>query len=99
MSDSERPDVLAFRELEQLIRHLGDELGSFRRRALQAEARLRERESADGSSHPAAETRLAELENENEALRSRLAAARSRTAAMLARMRFLRQQHDRASER
>ena len=41
MSDNERHDRTAFRELEVLIRHLGDELASFRRRALQAETQLR----------------------------------------------------------
>ena len=33
-----------FQELERLVRSLGDELGGFRRRALQAEARVRELE-------------------------------------------------------
>lgn len=35
-----------FHELERLVRHLGDELAGFRRRALQAEARVRELEEA-----------------------------------------------------
>ena len=41
MSDSVRPEIAAFAELEQLVKHLGDELAAFRRRALQAEARLK----------------------------------------------------------
>ena len=49
MSDNEqpsapasvRPELASFRELELLVRHLGDELASFRRRALTAEARLK----------------------------------------------------------
>jgi len=41
VSDNERHDRTAFRELEVLIRHLGDELASFRRRAMQAETQLR----------------------------------------------------------
>ena len=45
MSDSVRPETTAFAELEQLVKHLGDELASFRRRALQAEARLKSLES------------------------------------------------------
>ena len=45
MSDSERPEITAFRDLEQLVRHLGDELAGFRRRALLAESRLRELET------------------------------------------------------
>jgi hypothetical protein len=40
-SDSERPDAAAFTELQQLVRHLGDELASFRWLALQAEARVK----------------------------------------------------------
>ena len=35
-----------FHELERLVRHLGDELAGFRRRALQAEARVRELEES-----------------------------------------------------
>jgi hypothetical protein len=41
VSDRARPD-LALRELELLVRSLGEELASFRRRALDAERRLRE---------------------------------------------------------
>ena len=37
-----------FQELQRLVRHLGEELGGFRRRALQAEARVRELEEALG---------------------------------------------------
>ncbi len=39
-----RPDVAAFRELELLVRHLSDQLAGYRRRALGAEARVRELE-------------------------------------------------------
>ena len=42
MSDSERPDLAAYRELEQLIRTLGDEMAAWRRRAHEAEAHLKE---------------------------------------------------------
>ncbi|HEY9449718.1 MAG TPA: hypothetical protein VIQ60_08180 [Gemmatimonadaceae bacterium] len=45
MSDSERPDIAAFRELEQLIRSLGDEMSAWRRRAHEAESRLKEAEA------------------------------------------------------
>lgn len=41
MSDSVRPDLAAFRELEQLIRALGDEMAAWRRRAHEAEASLK----------------------------------------------------------
>ena len=92
-SDSERPDEAAFEELQQLVRHLGDELASFRRRALQAEARVK---AIDASSGPAKVTpeRLHMLERENADLRKRLEAARTRTHQILDRVRFLRQQHE-----
>ena len=96
MSDSERPEALAFRELEQLVRHLGDELAGFRRRALVAEARVRELEVA-GSQPGVKEQRelgdqLTRLEHDNAVLRGRLEAATARTKAMLDRVRFIRQQ-------
>jgi hypothetical protein len=96
MSDSERPEALAFRELEQLVRHLGDELAGFRRRALVAEARVRELE-VEGSQPGAREQRelgdqLTKLEHDTAVLRGRLEAATARTKAILDRVRFIRQQ-------
>ena len=96
MSDSERPEVLAFRELEKLVRHLGDELAGFRRRALLAEARVRDLES-EGSQPDVRQQRelgdkLTQLEHENAVLRGRLESATARTKAMLDRVRFIRQQ-------
>ena len=88
----------AFEELSQLVHHLGDELAGFRRRALQAEARLRMLEPEGGVELPSPE-RLAELERENAELRSRLETATVRTRQMLARVRFLRQQHDLGRDR
>ncbi len=93
MSDSVRPEVAAFAELEQLVKHLGDELASFRRRALQAEARLKTLESA-GVRGVVSPERVHYLERENAGLTSRLDAARARTQQMIDRVRFLRQQHD-----
>ena len=96
MSDSERPEALAFRELEQLVRHLGDELAGFRRRALVAEARVRELESEESQPEVRQQRelgdRLNQLEHDNAILRSRLEAATARTKAMLERVRFIRQQ-------
>jgi uncharacterized protein YhaN len=89
----------AFTELSDLVGHLGDELAAFRRRALQAEARVRALEAAGGADLFAAQTRLEELERENEELRTRLAAAGERTEQMLERVRFLRQQHGAGGER
>jgi chromosome segregation ATPase len=45
VSDSARPDLAAFRELEQLIRALGDEMAAWRRRAHEAESRLKASEA------------------------------------------------------
>ena len=115
MSVSDRratPEALAFRELEQLVRHLVDELAGFRRRALTAEGRLRELEIATnrvptepevdhtgaGLESPNGERVLA-LQSENEQLRARLASATDRTRKVLDRVRFLRQQHGNGSDR
>jgi hypothetical protein len=95
-----RPDLAALRELEALIRSLGDEMAGWRRRAQQAEARARELERAAQLSleqmtvpEPAApDQRAVGLERENADLRRRLDAARDRTLQMIERMRFLRQQ-------
>jgi predicted nucleic acid-binding Zn-ribbon protein len=96
MSDSERPEIIAFRDLEQLVRHLGDELAGFRRRALLAESRLKEFESEerapDMTQQVALDERITELEHENAVLRARLESATERTRQMLERVRFIRQQ-------
>ena len=96
MSDSARPEIAAFAELEQLVKHLGDELASFRRRALQAEARLKTLEST-GVKGVVSPERVQFLERENAGLNTRLDAARTRTQQMIDRVRFLRQQHDGAA--
>ncbi len=96
MSDNERSERLAFRELATLVRHLGDELASFRRRAQTAESRLKAIE-AQGQGVVNAEgltERIAQLETENQDLRNRLDAARGRARHMLERVRFLRQQQE-----
>jgi len=94
-----RPELRAFDELSQLVRHLGDELAAFRRRALQAEARLRAYEGVGGSGPTADPERVAQLERENAELRARLDGATERTRQMLERVRFLRQQHELGRER
>lgn len=92
-SDSERPELEAFEELQQLVHHLGDELASFRRRALQAESRVKALDGSAGAARITPE-RVEKLERENADLRKRLEAARSRTRQILERVRFLRQQHE-----
>ena len=98
MSDSVLSERSAFAELEQLVKHLGDELASFRRRALQAEARLKTLEST-GVKGVVSPERVQFLERENAGLENRLASARARTQQMIDRVRFLRQQHDGAATR
>ncbi|HEY4216869.1 MAG TPA: hypothetical protein VGM67_07005 [Gemmatimonadaceae bacterium] len=93
MSDSERTDLRAVQELDALVRHLADELASFRRRALVAEARLKE---IEGHEHGAVNldlaARVSQLEKENTRLRDKLESAGTRAKQMLDRVRFLRQQ-------
>jgi hypothetical protein len=98
VSDSVRPETAAFAELEQLVKHLGDELASFRRRALQAEARVKTLEST-GVKGVVSPERVNFLEKENAGLTTRLETARTRTQQMIDRVRFLRQQHDGAITR
>ncbi|HEU4721445.1 MAG TPA: hypothetical protein VFS59_08785 [Gemmatimonadaceae bacterium] len=78
------------------MRHLGDELAGFRRRALVAEARVRDLENEDAQPDVREQRelgdRLNQLEHENAILRGRLEAATTRTKAMLERVRFIRQQ-------
>ena len=100
MSDSEHQleAVTAFEELEQVVRHLGDELATFRKRALSAETRVKELEgAADGA--PVSSAAVSKLERENARLRARLETATTRARDMLARVRFLRQQHVRGVEK
>ncbi len=79
------------------MRHLGDELTTFRRRALQAESRVKAFDAAAGSARVSPE-RVDKLERENADLRKRVDLARIRTRQMLDRIRFLRQQHEAAAK-
>lgn len=95
MSGNDRPELRAYRELETLVRHLGEELAAFRRRALNAEAQLKD----SGHGHTttkgrgaASGERMAQLESENETLKTRLDRAEDRVRQMMDRVRFLRQQ-------
>lgn len=87
-------DRQAYQELELLVRNLGEEIASFRRRAQAAEARLQAIATKGGGGDAAAEERVSQLEAENAELRARLAAATERTGKVLDRVRFLRQQHE-----
>ncbi len=108
------PSAASFDELERAVRSLGEELSFFRRRALDAERRLRELTAhappVSGGSVPAPafiadpgqsaglRDRVAALEAENGELRDRLAEAAERTRALADRVRFVRQQQQLAEE-
>ena len=94
-------ELRSFGELESLVRNLGEELATFRRRALAAETQLKETapqpkpgRTSGGARLPQADTagRVREIEAEYEALRARLGGAADRARQMLDRVRFLRQQ-------
>jgi len=94
VSNPARPDIAAFEELQFLIYQVGEELSGFRKRAHQAEQRLKTiATGAPGASSLGAEERVAQLEAENARLRQRLADAEAQTTKMLDQVRFMRQQH------
>jgi len=92
-SNYERPDLAALSEMEQLLRHLGDEVSGWRRRTLKAEAELQQARSHGGVlAGPEllqARQRVIELEVENQALRHRVEGARDRLRALSSRLAFL----------
>src|SRR4051812_2871003 len=96
MSDNERVEYDAVRELDVLVHHLAEELANFRRRALTAEARIKDLESHEGGAVGfELASRVSKLEQENEQLQTKLDAAGARAKQMLDRVRFLRQQAQR----
>lgn len=100
MSDNEQLDLAALHELESLIRLLGDEMASWRRRAQHAENRVRELERVDQLHlRPLEDKRVKELEEYNTRLRDKLDAARDQTSQLLERLRFLRQQSEIGADR
>ena len=90
-SAGERPDLDALRELEEVLRHLSDELATWRRRALTAESRVADRSRFEEGSDGGA-ARLRELEERNRSLEQRLDTARARVSELLGRLGFLEQQ-------
>jgi predicted nucleic acid-binding Zn-ribbon protein len=98
MSGNDRPELRAYKELETLVRNLGEELAAFRRRALSAESQLKDSghshasKAGAGGRTAAVGERLSELETENDTLRTRLDRAEERVRQMMDRVRFLRQQ-------
>ena len=68
-------DRQAYQELELLVRNLGEEIASFRRRAQAAEARLQAIATKGGGGDAAAEERVSQLEAENAELRTQIGRA------------------------
>lgn len=108
---SSSASVLALGQLRLLVHRLADEAAGFRRRAIQAEQRLKALDeqvadvaaAADGEARPVAPVaelleRVEVLERENEELRKRLSEAAERTRQLLERTRFLRQQQEQEEE-
>lgn len=91
----ERPDLRALDDLEQLLRHLAEEVAGWRRRTLKAEAELQElRSLGGGNAGPElgqARQRIIELETENGMLRQRVETARDRVKNLAGRLSFLEQ--------
>jgi predicted nucleic acid-binding Zn-ribbon protein len=99
-SSNERPEDAPLRELESVLRAVGEEMVALRRRAQVAEARIRELERGEqlaldamSSGSAPADVRVSELEQENDALKDRLDTARDRAAQLADRLKFLRQQY------
>ena len=94
----ERPDFRALDELEQLLRHVGEELAAWRRRSLKAEAELQDfKTKGTGPAGPEllqARQRAIDLEVENQVLRQRIEAARERVATIESRLTFLSQDRE-----
>ena len=91
----DRPDLKALNELEQLLRHVTEELAGWRRRTLRAEAELAEARASGGvvagPELKSSRQRVVELETENQALRQRIEAAKERLRVLAARLSFLEQ--------
>ena len=83
MYDGERADLRALDQLEAVLRELGEEMATWRARALKAEP------SRSGGGGGA---RSSELESENRQLRGRLEAARVRVQELVTRLAFLEEQ-------
>jgi hypothetical protein len=98
-SDSVRPEIAAFQELEGVVRRAVRELATRHR----GESDVLEDPVVGGDAPDLRafdlELRLANLERENAALRERLAAAGARARQMLERVHFLRQQTQVGGER
>ena len=89
----ERPDAVVLAKVEALVERLADEVSQWRHRALKAEADLKAaRGKSKGASGPEvleAHQRVVNLEVENQALRHRIEAAKTKLQALSGRLAFL----------
>ena len=87
MSYDGRPEFQALDELQEILRHVTDELAAWRRRAQRAEGAL-------GAGHDvlAHRERVVELETSNRVLTERLEAARAQIEDLMKRLQFLEEQ-------
>jgi hypothetical protein len=93
--DGERFDAPVVDQLETILRHVADELALWRARATKAEADLKASAGSGGSVgklDPETRGRVADLEQENKALRQRMEGARGRVQDLLSRLAFLEEQ-------
>jgi hypothetical protein len=87
-STGDRPDLDALHELEEVLRHLSEELAAWRRRALTAESRV----SDPSKPGEGGRARARDLEEANRVLEQRLDAARGKVTELVGRLDFLEQQ-------
>jgi hypothetical protein len=89
-SNADSPEYRALAELERAVGHLMEELATWRRRALRAEAHRTDL----GSGHDVvgSRERIVELAGQNAELTARLAAGRERVEHLLGRLQFLEDQ-------
>lgn len=94
----ERPDAIVLTKLERLVERLSEEVSQWRHRALRAESDLKatrgKGKRASGTEVLEARQRVVDLEIENQALRQRIDAAKTKVQTMAGRLAFL----ERASE-
>jgi hypothetical protein len=89
VSNADRPELVALLELERVLQHVKDELASWRRRALKAEAEQAEPGEHDGV---VSRERILDLETENREMADRLHTARARVEDLVTRLKFLEEQ-------
>ena len=93
MSNFERPEFQALRELEEVAERVAEELNVFRVRAQTAEAeRDKAAESGQDAVSEGDQERTARLESDNRELQQRVEYARDRVGDLLARLDFLEEQ-------